>query len=67
MLYVSDVVVEHRHFTFKKAQYDETYRMHREGMTQKQKRHEDKVTFGQTAKERQRDADKLQQRCINVT
>lgn len=55
--YMPDILVEHRHFAFGKAEYDDTYRAHREG--QGDKRKEDGAMFEQTAPERQNDADKL--------
>lgn len=56
---IPNVVIEHRHFAFKKSNYDETYRRHREGRENVAKRREDESIFAETADERQRDADKL--------
>lgn len=58
---ILDVLIEHRHFSFGKAKYDDTYRRHREGSNNTAKRNKDKLMFKQTDDERQRDAEKLRQ------
>lgn len=55
--YLPNVVIDHRHFAFKKAEYDETYRRHRVG--KKQERQEDADTFERTDWIRQEHANKL--------
>lgn len=60
-MFIADVLIEHRHYAFKKANYDETYRRHRTGIENAAKRKEDKLTFKQTSDERQRDAERLRQ------
>lgn len=56
---ILSVLVEHHHFAFKKAEYDETYRRHRVGPDNQRKRREDEATFIAMAEQRQRDADLL--------
>lgn len=45
LIYVPDVLIEHKHFSFKKADYDATYRRHREGRENKAKRKQDEQTY----------------------
>lgn len=57
--YIPDVLIEHCHFSFGKAEKDETYERHRQGPENARKRKEDKATFGRTRLLRQADADLL--------
>lgn len=59
LLYIPDILIEHRHFTFKKAEYDDTYKRHRDGLVQHRKRAQDRDIYEQTSKDRERDAAKL--------
>lgn len=47
-LYMKHVMIEHCHFTFKKAAYDATYQRHRVGSENVRKRREDKAMFTKT-------------------
>lgn len=58
---IADVLIEHRHFAFKKAAYDATYRRHRQGHDNAAKRKEDAATFARTVDDRERDVHKLRQ------
>ena len=55
-IYIKDILVEHRHFAFKKAEYDKTYRRHRIGQTNAQRRKDDEETFKFTRDKRKSDA-----------
>jgi len=52
--YIPDVLIEHRHFTFHKAEYDATYRRHREG--QGLKTQEDRRVYTDSLADRKADA-----------
>lgn len=58
-IYLPNILIEHAHFSFKKAKYDETYRRHRVGQKNQEKRRADKLIFEQRAELRQRAADEL--------
>ena len=58
-LYVPTVLVEHRHFTFKKAEYDATYQRHRVGPENRKKRTEDQRTYESSVGLRQQHAKTL--------
>lgn len=59
LLHIPDILIEHRHFAFKKAVYDDTYRRHREGAEQQLNRKADADTYKQLAHERHAAAVKL--------
>jgi len=58
--YLPFVLIEHRHFTHQKADYDETYRRHREGLNACRKRQEDQAEFRATEPERLAQARRIQ-------
>ena len=58
-LYISDVLIEHRHFAFKKSPCDQTYQRHRVGQVNAKKRQEDQRLFNELAGIRERDAGHL--------
>ena len=65
-LYIPDVLVEHRHFSFQKAEYDATYRRHRIGREARDKRKADEVLFGEMEEVRHRHAMQLKAVMHNV-
>ena len=60
LCYIPEVLVEHCHFNFKKADFDKTYQRHRVGAEAKKKRADDKEMYRVTAPQRSKDAEKLQ-------
>lgn len=65
--YIPEVVIEHRHFTAGKTEYDDTYRRHRVGAENSRKREADKQMFNSMAGQRQLDADKLKNLIISYS
>lgn len=63
--YIPEVVIEHRHFAFKKAEYDDTYQRHRVGVENARRREVDKQMFNSMAGQRQSDAYKLKDLIIS--
>lgn len=53
LLYLDDVLIEHKHFAFNKAEYDATYKRHRIGKDNQRKRREDENMFRKTAQLRE--------------
>ena len=66
LIYVADVVIEHRHFAFKKADYDATYRRHRDGEKNRDKRREDERVYKNSKHLREEWADRLKM-CMRQT
>lgn len=64
--YIPEIVIEHRHFAFKKADYDDTYQHHRVGVENSRKREADKQMFNSTAGQRQADAEKLKDLIVST-
>lgn len=58
-IHIPDVLIEHRHFSFKKAAFDKTYERHRVGAEASKKRVADRDMFARTTKKRIDDADIL--------
>jgi glycosyl transferase/beta-hydroxylase protein BlmF len=56
LIYMPDILIEHRHFSFKKAEYDDTYKRHRVGAENANKRKQDERTYDETANIREIDA-----------
>jgi hypothetical protein len=48
LLPIMDVLIEHRHFSFGKGDYDDTYRRHRTGVENVRRRREDRMMFAKT-------------------
>jgi len=56
LFYLPDIKIEHKHFSFRKSEYDETYRRHRVGKEAKLKRIEDEQLFNTLEDMRSNDA-----------
>jgi hypothetical protein len=65
LIYIPDVLIEHKHFAFKKSAYDDTYKRHRIGKENKLKRKQDQEMFAETAHIRELEAEKLKA-CMEV-
>jgi len=59
LCYLPDVKIEHRHFAFQKAKYDNTYKKHRVGEDAKEKRRYDFKVYKELEYRREEDAQKL--------
>lgn len=64
--YIPDILIEHRHFAFKKAEYDDTYQRHRVGIENARRRDADKQMFNSMAGQRQADAEKLKDLIVST-